>query len=483
VYVAKKDFPKIHFYDQDFVDIYDKTWVWIQDCWTNGEKNSEKNDKSCSIEGKFFSYPGGTVVTQEDAIFSSFFLVYSNRIFQAHPTLDVFYARQESDGAIRAAYDISTGEPVMLKDNPECVGMPLFAWAEFNLYHKTANKKRLKEIMEPMGRYVNWINTVFKQPNGLYKAPVTACGMENAPRGDAAYPLDFNAMMAINMLYMSNLSDVLNDKEASFHYKKQYFGLKTRINSLMWDTEDGFYYDIDKHERKIKVKTLAGYWPLLAEIPNDEKVERIVGKLQDPRFFGAPHPFPSVAVSEPKFEESGCGYRGSVFPHLTFMVIKGLERNLRFDLARDCAIRHLYFVLDSMNPEGSRSKGRLWEAYLPMQEGPALWPGNPDFPRPQYLSYAALSTICLNIENVIGLAISLPKKTVDWTIPNMEIMGVENLSLKKNLITIKSNRAGRGWEIHMESEKLYYFTINILGSKKKTLPIPSGKCSMLIDRI
>ena len=41
----------------------------------------------------------------------------------------------------------------------------------------------------------------------------------------------------------------------------------------------------------------------------------------------------------------------------------------------------------------------------------------------------------------------------------------------------------RGWEIHMESEKLYYFTINILGQKKKTLPIPSGKCSMLIDKL
>ena len=48
---------------------------------------------------------------------------------------------------------------------------------------------------------------------------------------------------------------------------------------------------------------------------------------------------------------------------------------------------------------------------------------------------------------------------------------------------ILSNKSQRGWEIHMESEKLYYFTINILGQKKKTLPIPSGKCSMLIDKL
>jgi neutral trehalase len=307
--------------------------------------------------------------------------------------------------------------------------------------------------------------------------------MPNAPREKAAYPLDFNTMMAVNVLYLSAMSDILNDKESSFQYKKQYFALKTRINSLMWDNGAGFYYDIDKHEKRLPVKTLAGYWPLLAEIPNDDKAERIISRLSDPKYFGVPHPFPCVPISEKSFDEIGYGYRGSVFPHLTFMVIKGLERYQRWDLARDSAIRHLYFILDSMSPDGNNLKGRLWEAYLPLKEGPAQWPGRTDFPRPQYLTYAALSTICLTIENIIGLFISLPRKTVDWIIPNLEIMGVENLSLKKNMITILSNKSGRGWEIHMESEKLYYFTINILGKKKKTLPIPSGKCSMLIDKL
>ena len=29
----RHDFPKIHFYDQDFVDIYNKTWNWLSDYW------------------------------------------------------------------------------------------------------------------------------------------------------------------------------------------------------------------------------------------------------------------------------------------------------------------------------------------------------------------------------------------------------------------------------------------------------------------
>jgi len=137
-------------------------------------------------------------------------------------------------------------------------------------------------------------------------------------------------------------------------------------------------------------------------------------------------------------------------------------------------------------PNENKEPGNLWEAYLPNKEGKAAdfkLKGNPNFPRKRYLITAALSTIALMIENVIGLSISLPRKTVDWIIPNLEIMGIENLSLKRNLITILSNKSNRGWEIQMESEKLYYFTINILDQKKKTLPIPSGKCSMLIDKL
>ncbi|MCL2763966.1 MAG: hypothetical protein FWD40_01640 [Treponema sp.] len=474
--MTKHDFPKIHFYDQDFVDIYDKTWAWIQDCWING------GDKS-GIEGKFFSYPGSQAVTQADAILSSFFLVYSNRIFQAHPTLDLFYSRQEPNGAIRHSYDTVTGAPIVDKDNPQGLGMPLFAWAEFNIYHKSGNKKRVKDVLPVLCKYSTWIESVFKKPNGLYKTPFCATEMINLPRADAYYAMDFNTMMAINMLYISALADILNDKETSFKYKRQYFSLKTRINSLMYNAADGFYYDINKNEKQVPIKTIAGYWPLLAEIPNGEKAERIIEKLSDPKFFGTPHPFPSLSVSEKDFDETGRGFRGSVFPYLTFMVIKGLERYQRWDLARECAIRHVYFMLDSMSPDGNHHRGNLWEAYLPMKEGPAKWTGKTHFPRPQYLTYDALSTICLTIENIVGLSISLPRKTVDWVIPSLEIMGVENLSLKNNMITILSNKSGRGWEIQMESEKLYYFTINILGVKEKTLPIPSGKCSILIDKL
>ncbi len=474
----KRDFPKIHFYDQDFVDIYDKTWAWLQDFWLD-PKTGES-----ALEG-YFVYPenNNIVLDQLESIFASFFLVYSNRNYPANQNLDYFYEKQEAGGAIRWKYNLKTGEPVVSKDNPEGAGLPLFAWAEFNLFHKSANKRRIKEVMPVLQKYTEWLEKTFKQENGLYAVPPAASTMTNAPRSGTYYSVDFNSCLAVHALYMSALGDILNDKDLSFQYKRMYFSLKTRINNLMWDNDTGFYYDLNKASEKLMHKTIAGFWPLLAEIPNEDKADALISHLSNPESFGTEHPFPTLSADHSDFSLSGNGFCGSVYPQFNFMVIKGLEKYQRWDLARECSIRHLYFMLDAMFPGGSHTKGDLWEAYLPNKEGFAVIEGNEAFPRKRHVQSAGLSTIALMIENVIGLSISLPRKTVDWIIPNLEIMGIENLSLKRNMITILSNKSTRGWEIQMESEKLYYFTINILGQKKKTLPIPSGKCSMLIDKL
>ena len=475
----KKDFPKIHFYDQDFVDMYDKTWALIDDYWhqTGGTKNASEG---------FFVYPSENeqIIDQYETVFSTFFLVYSNKNYSSSTGLDYFYSRQEENGAIRAKYNLETNTPVFDKDNPEGLSMPLFSWAEFNIYHKTGNKKRVKEVLPILLKHSKWIDESFKCENGLYKTPVSACNMGNTPREKAKYLIDFNACMAINVLYLSALGDILNDKETMFQYKRTYFTIKTRISDKMWNAEDGFYYDLDEDQKQIQKKTIATFWTLFAEIPNIDKANSLISYLESPDAFGTEHPFPSLAVCEKEYSEVGEGYRGGVFPILNFIVIKGLEKYEKWELAREYTMRHLYSVLGTMTPsENSKETGILWESYLPSGDGKSTWTGKEDFPRKQYVLTIGLSTITLMIENIIGLLISLPKKTVDWTIPVLELMGIENLSLKRNFITIIASKSQRGWEIHMESEKLYYFTINIINKKKKTLPIPSGKCSMFIDKI
>ena len=473
--MGKKEFPKLHFYDHDLTDMYDYTFNRLKGFWKRGTSEN-------GLQPKYFSYPEAESINQFEAILATFFLVYSNRVFPVLSLLDNFYHKQEEDGAIRGEYWIKDGTPVLSRKNREGVLPPLFAWAEYNIYHKIGLKKRVRENMPILERYFSWLEKACRQENGLYAVPLAATVMTNSPRQQAKYPIDFNTQVAINALYMSALGDILNDKEISYRYKKAYFSLKTRISSLMWNDKDRFYYDLDKDEKQVKVKTAASFWPLLAEIPNEVRAEGLIAHLTDPKTFGLDNPFPSLAANEKDFDQKGYGFRGSVFPFLTYMIIKGLEKYGKFELARECSIKHLYFVLEGLHTEEGM-KGTLWEAYAPSREGAASWPGNTQFPRPLFLPYAALSTVALMIENVIGLYISLPRKTVDWIIPSLEIMGIEDLALKRNMISILSNKSGRGWEIRLESEKLYYLTVNVLDSKKKTLPIPSGKCSILIDKI
>ena len=473
--MGKREFPKVHFYDHDLTDMYDFTFQRLKEAWKRGTPEN-------GLQPRYFSHPQSDRINQFEACFSTFFLVYSNRIFPVFSALDNFYAKQEPDGAIRGEYNESDGKPIFTRANPEGVFPPLFAWAEYNIYHKIGVKKRIKDVMPILERHHAWLNKRFKRDNGLLSVPLEATRMVNAPRGEVVYPVDFNTQMAINALYLSALADILNDKESAYKYKKAYFSLKTRISSLMWDEKERLYLDLDRNEQRIKVKTAASFWPLLAEIPNEARAEAMITHVTNPETFGLENPFPSLAADEADFDPRGAGFKGSVFPFITYMIVKGLEKYGKFELARECSVKHLYYVLEGLHTDEGLN-GTLWEAYAAAQEGPAVWPRHPGFPRPLFLPYAALSTVTLMIENVIGLYISLPRKTVDWIVPTMELMGIEDLNLRRNTISILSNKSGRGWEIRLESEKLYYLTINVLGEKKKTLPIPSGKCSILIDKI
>ena len=470
------DFPEISFYDQDLVTLYQRSWNWICDHWHRG---TEAN----GFAPNYFRYPEADRISQFETCLATFFLVYSNRVFPVTEQLDTFYNKQEEDGAIRAEYLVEDGTPVLADDNPTGVAPPLFAWAEYNLYHKLGTKKRLREVLPNLERHFTWLEETHRQENGLYSVPPAATMMGNCPRDGCHYAIDFNAQQALNALYLSAIGDVLNDKDTSFKYKRAYFSLKTRISQMMWDDATGFYYDLDRDGRRLSIRTVGAFWTLLAEIPNEEKSERLIAYLDSPEEFGVEHPFPTLSACHEQYTRDGSGYRGAVVPPFNYMVIKGLERYGKHDDAREFALRHLYYVLDGLHPEESAT-GSLYEAYAPQQEGPARWPERSDFPRRLLMAYCALSTVALMIENVVGLYISLPRKTVDWRIPAMEIMGIENLQLKRNLISIVSAKSSRGWEIRLESEKLYYLTINVLREgRRKTLPIPSGKCSILIDKI
>ena len=472
-------FPRLIYYDQDFIEAYQKTWLRLEDFWSPTAEDAKIF---------WFHKPSTTVINQFEMIMSAFSLVYQSKPQLAIQQVDFFYRRQEENGAIRGNYDFQSKEAVAAAENPENVSPPLFAWLEFHLYHKVGLKKRLQDVFPKLERYFYWVDSTFRDPKlGLLKVPLSAVGWQNSPRSSdgAAYLIDFNAQQLLNAQYMVIIGDLLNDKEIAFRYRKYYFTLKTRIMNLMWNDTKGFFYDLDAQGQQIASATLCSYWMLLSDVLNEERLEQMIAKLKDPEWFGSENPFPSLAQHHPDFSAEGHGCYGSVFPQLNFVVIKGLEAYQNYHAAREFAIMHMYQILDTYFLE-SDFRAKFWAAYMPHTNQPALMPaddGSYVHAPEESAHFISLITINLFIETIIGLNISLPRKTVDWLVPTLEEMGVRNLSLRRNIISIQTRKSERGWEIRLESEKLYYFTVDILDYKRKTLPIPSGRCSMLVDKL
>lgn len=474
--------PTVKHFNPDLVDLYDKTWVWISKAWHPVQKNDKKGISYLSSEDESFDYFTSVIPT--------FFLIYSGEKYDPCAILDFYYSKQEENGAIRSHFDKTTYEHIAQnKNNPEDISVPLFASAEYAIYNKTGNKKRLKDVVPKIKKYYTWLMNVcgFKT-HGLLKTPSSVSLLGNVDRKNARFLVEFNCAVAIELLRLTELGDILNEKPLMMFAKPLSDAILCGVRDKMWSATDEFLYDLDANGEQIKNPHIGEVFYLLSNEVNHVTLG-IIKKLKDPNEFNTYNVFPTVPKSSEQFESGRNGFKGGVSSILTFFAIKGLENKGEFIFASECAMRHLFTMLESLStPLNGETIGDVWEVYKNESDGPVMFLDSRKketiFPKRRYLPAVGLITINLLIENVIGMNISLPQKTVHWTMQSYSEMGIENFPLKRNSISIQCVKNDRGWEIRLESEKLYYFTLTNLSEKKEhKLPIPSGKCSLLPEKV
>ncbi len=459
-------FPSISFSDKDIISIYEYIWTLVKENW---QQSSQNNGQTI----RYYNSWNTEAIDQFDAMLSTFFLTYGNNAMTVFQQLDNFYSKQEDNGAIRCSYSNKDGQAILSPHNSEGIGPPLFSWAEFNLYHKAGNKKRVREKFAILERYWDWIEDQFCVDNGLYSVPWQYSCIDNANNADregAAYPVDFNIQQAINAKYMSHLAEAINDKESNFRYKKRFFALKSRINDMMWNDETAYYYDLDDNCEQLSAYTSAALWALLGTVVNGSRYQRFLKHI---------YVFPASITSESATDsEQPLPFSSP----LEFIIVKGLEQYQEHELARDYALNRLLLLRDSIKIEEFEEQEHAHYGASDNSDNdePAQWL---QVLKNSHVTYSALGAITLVIENIIGIDINIPRKTVDWAMPSMETMGIANLALRHNKIAISTRKVARGWELLLESEKLYYFTIHLPGGKQKTLPISSGRCFLMVGKI
>lgn len=322
---------------------------------------------------------------------------------------------------------------VHIPENP-----PLFAWTEYRHALQTGDKSRLEMVYAGKRYLQRWFE---KFENFDPSAPAIhgatgpahlqrvgdkgylwtggASGMDNTPRGrkgerdlgpnaPADCPnnpdllwVDAYAQQALAALSISRIAELLGDGAGVAEWRAKYEAKKSKINELYWDETDGFYYDILVSDlSKCKVPTMASYWTLLAEVPNQRQRAKMIEKLTDTKWFGGEVPTPSLARKDADFWPTGGYWRGGVWMPTTYMAVKALDGCGEMALARDIARKVVFDMYETYRQVEPHT---IWECYSPTEAKPSTYAKKAGYVRPDFCGWSALGPISLFIEDVIGI--------------------------------------------------------------------------------
>lgn len=102
--------------------------------------------------------------------------------------------------------------------------------------------------------------------------------------------------------------------------------LSDRIQKLMWNEQDGLYYNIDSRtNQQIKIKTWVSFLPLWVNLPTQAQAKKLIeGHLLNTQEFWSEHGIRTVAMDEPMYNPTEGYWQGSVWVVSNYLVMHGL---------------------------------------------------------------------------------------------------------------------------------------------------------------
>ena len=250
----------------------------------------------------------------------------------------------------------------------------VLAWGVWEVYQKTKDVSFLKESVDALENYLEWdIKNRDLNGNGLLEwmsepgylnCRCGESGMDNSPRFDGdenVDAVDFSVFLAHDCMYLARIFKELENGEKYEKWQGRYETTKKKINELLWDDEDGVYYDRLFSDNFSKVLTPVCFLPMFAGIATKEQAERMVKVLTDETLFWTENPIPSVVKIHPTYSTDM--WRGGVWLNYNYFVIKGLK-NYGFDDLADVLRKK---TLDMVN-KWYKKTGSIFEFYAPEGE-------------------------------------------------------------------------------------------------------------------
>ncbi|MEI7437418.1 MAG: trehalase family glycosidase [bacterium] len=384
--------------------------------------------------------PGSGNIWQWDSCFMAMFSKYMPGVMPGYNNLDNLYRMQDKHGYISMAYVIENEKEAY----GELINPPLYAWAEWQYYRVTGDKRRLAKCLPVLTGLFDWLKANRRRKDvGLYWFEVPgSSGMDNAPRGgryrdgSGMAHVDLSAQQALSARCLAQIATALGKKPLAARFEKEFAELGEIINTLMWSEKTGFYHDIfdDDYRYKniINSKTVAGFWPLLAGIATHGRADRLIEHLLNPAEFWRKHPVPSLSADDPNYDSLGAYWRGGVWAPTNYMVVKGLEQHGRRDLAFELAVKHMENLCEVYSGFEPSS---LWECYSPDLARPATAKLG-ELSRSNFVGWTGLGPVAMLIEDILGVEVDVPANTITWRPCLLEEHGIKRLAFGKGYVDL-----------------------------------------------
>ncbi len=360
-----------------------------------------------------------------DSCFMTMFGRYGHRAFNFQRTLDNFYARQHRDGFICRQLFVATGEDAFERFDASGTGPNILPWAEWEYYGNFGDRDRLAAVFPALLAYTQWFSRYRTWPDGTYWSSGWGCGMDNQPRlppgcsvahenGHMSW-IDTTLQQIFACRLLGKMADVLGRPHDADDLRQEALTLGQFVNAHLWNEPEAFYVDRFRDGSLSGVKSVAGYWALLAEAVPPERLERFVAHLSNPREFGREHRVPSLSADHPDYRSGGDYWRGSVWAPTNYMVLRGLTNCGQDALAHEIALGHVQHVTTVF--EGTHT---LWENYAPdaAKQGSRA--------KPDFVGWTGLSPIAILLEYCLGLRADVPRNALLWDVRLLEEHGVEH---------------------------------------------------------
>ena len=446
---------------EGYISLYWKAWSLLG-------KNIRHGEECNGFAESFVDAAFNKNIFQWDSCFITQFARYGYKVFPILPSLDNFYRKQEPDGYICREYRGENGASLFAKGSADAINPPLFSWAELGYFKLTNDMERLSHVLPALVSYYHWIVENRRNTNNLYWSSPLGCGMDNTPRYAANW-IDFSAQQALNALCIERISTTLKDKKTTAFFRKEYNELKEKINDLMWDEESGYYWDLDTANVFVRVKTIAPFWTLLAEVPPRDRADTLIKHLGNHKEFKRYHLFPTLSADNPLYDPEGGYWRGSVWAPTNYAVIKGLSRYGKWKLAREASGNHLESLLQVYEETGT-----IWENYS------AEYPSPGNLAKGDFVGFSGLGPISLLIEEILGFDVDAPENKITWRLYPSDVHGIRNLYFGDNRVSLLAQKKNRGtYHIEINAEKTFTL-VTFIGEVKERHTIPAGTSSFTI---